>query len=81
MKLFYSIFSGTIYEVFDSEVVNLDEGQIPLKKRPQSSCKCFGRGYEYHDKEKGIYPICRCMRKCVVDGYKPTQVRILPKID
>lgn len=81
MKLFYSIFSGIIYEVFDQEVPNLDEGQVPLKQRPKPSCStCYGRGYNSHDKAKGIYPICRCMRKCLQDGYKPVQVRILPNI-
>ena len=34
MKTYYSIFSGIIYEVYDKEVKNLDEGQIPLIKRP-----------------------------------------------
>lgn len=80
MKLFYSIFSGMIYEVFDQEVKNLDEGQVPLKKRPNDSCKhCYGRGFASYDREKGVYPICRCMRKCIVDDYKPVQVKILPK--
>lgn len=82
MCLYYSIFSGTIYEVFPKEVPNLDEGQIPLKKRPSQSCKtCFGRGYTHEDKSKGVYPVCKCLKKCIIEGYQPTQIRILPKLD
>jgi len=82
MKIFYSVFSGTIYSVYDQEEKNLDEGQIPLKSKPSHSCRvCFGRGYSHFDKEKGIYPICKCLRKHIQDGYKPTQIRVLPKID
>lgn len=82
MKLFYSIFSGTIYEVFDQEVANLDEGQIPLKSKPSASCStCYGRGYDHHDKVRGIYPICKCMKKHIADGYKPATVKLLPKVD
>jgi hypothetical protein len=82
MKLFYSVFSGTIYEVLEREIPNLDEGQIPLLKRPSSSCKvCYGRGWSTHDKEKGIWNVCKCMRKCVDPTYKAQQIRILPKLD
>lgn len=80
MKLFFSIFSGLVYQVFDDEEKNLDEGQVPLKSKPSASCKhCFGRGFDHIDREKGIYPMCRCMRKHIRDGYKPVQVRLLPK--
>jgi len=82
MKIYYSLFSGIIYEVFDQEVPNLDEGQIPLKKIPSHACKkCHGRGFSHYDKERGIYPICPCLRKCIQDGYKPTTVKLLPKLD
>ena len=81
-KLFFSLFSGTLYEVYETEVKNLDEGQIPLKKKPSSSCShCFGRGYEFKDVKKSIYPICRCMRKCIQDGYQPVNIHLLPALD
>lgn len=82
MKTFYSIFSGTVYDVLDREVVNLDEGQIPLLKKPSQSCKiCYGRGYSHHDKEKGIWPACKCLQKCIDTNYQPTQIKLLPNLD
>lgn len=80
MSLYYSLFSGLIYDVLPEEIKILDEGQVPLKKRPHPSCKgCYGRGFTTNDKERGIYPLCKCMKKCILDGYKPVQVKLLPK--
>lgn len=81
MKIFYSVFSGLIYEVFDAEVNNLDEGQIPLKKKPHHSCKkCYGRGFSQFDRDRNIYLLCSCMKKCIEDGYTPKEIKLLPKI-
>lgn len=81
MKTYYSIFSGIIYEVYDKEVKNLDEGQIPLIKRPNCSCKnCYGRGWDYHDKDRGVYNVCKCMRKLIDPSYQLQQIKLLPKI-
>ena len=81
MKTYYSIFSGIIYEVYDKEVKNLDEGQIPLIKRPNCSCKnCYGRGWDYYDKDRGVYNVCKCMRKLIDPSYQPQQIKLLPKI-
>jgi hypothetical protein len=78
MKLYYSLFSGIIYEVLDCEAKNLDEGQIPLKSRPKPNCKCYGRGYSHIDPKRGIYPLCPCMKKHIADGYQPAPIKLLP---
>lgn len=81
-KIFYSLFSGIIYEVEDREVKNLDDGQIPLKSKPTPSCNhCYGRGYDYIDNSKGIYNICKCMKKHIADDYKPQQIQLLPTLN
>ena len=81
MKKFISLFSGLIYEVYEEEIPNLDDGQVPLDSLPKASCKhCYGRGYDSHDTLKGVYNLCRCMKKHIAKGYKPRQVRILPVI-
>ena len=81
MKIFYSIFSGIIYNVYDCEVINLDEGQIPLIGKPSCNCKkCFGRGYSNYDTTSGIYPVCKCMIKYIDPEYKPTDINLLPKL-
>lgn len=81
MKTYYSIFSGIVYDVYDKEVKNLDEGQIPLTKHPNCSCKsCYGRGWDYHDRERGVYNMCKCMRKIIDPSYQPQQIKLLPKI-
>ena len=62
-KLYFSLFSGQIYEVPEDEVKNLDEAQIPLLERPKQNCnKCFGRGYIYKDIKSGFYTVCKCMK-------------------
>jgi hypothetical protein len=65
-KLIYSVFSGTYYDVLEKDVKLLDVGQIPLKKKPPTSCKkCYGRGYLGRDKNTYAYDICNCIRKCI----------------
>lgn len=76
-KLFYSIFSGLVYEVPADEVAVLDEGQIPLISRPKPSCnKCYGRGFESFDPKRSIYSACRCLRKCIDPAYTPKDIQI-----
>ena len=77
----YSLFSGTLYEVYEREIVNLGDGHIPLDKFPKVTCKnCYGRGYTHYDKDRSIYPICQCMLKCIKEGYQHSQIRLLPKL-
>ena len=60
-RLVFSIYSGTLYEVPRDEFWNLDAGQVPLLEPPKQNCKkCFGRGYEYKERIRNEYQICRC---------------------
>lgn len=62
----YSIFSGTFYQIPEKDVKILDIGQIPLIKKPSSSCnKCYGRGHIGRDTKNLGYQVCKCVRKNV----------------
>jgi hypothetical protein len=75
-NFFYSVFSGIIYEVCSDEIPVLDDGQVPLISKPSTSCKhCYGRGYDVHDKKRGIYCVCRCMKKHIDPEYIPKSVQ------
>lgn len=64
--LIYSAFSGTFYEVLESDIPLLDVGQIPLLKKPKSNCnKCYGRGHMGRDTQNYTYDVCYCVRKVV----------------
>lgn len=76
-KLYYSIFSGLIYEVCADEVSILDDGQIPLTAKPKHNCKkCFGRGYDSFDPKRNIYNACSCLRKVVDPTYVPKNIQV-----
>jgi hypothetical protein len=76
-KLYYSVFSGTIYEVCADEVKNLDAGQIPLTARPKASCKkCFGRGYVAKDPKRGLHYMCACTQKVVAPDFVPQNIQV-----
>lgn len=61
-QLFFSIFSGTIYELPELGETS-DEGQIPLLERPPANCrKCYGRGYTDKNLTTGFYSVCKCMK-------------------
>jgi hypothetical protein len=48
----------------EKDVKILDIGQIPLIKKPSSSCsKCYGRGQIGRDSTNLSYQICKCIRK------------------
>lgn len=66
-KLYFSVLSGELYYISEDEIKNLDSAQIPLKKKPSSSCKkCYGRFYVGKDIATGQYAICpRCARRCI----------------
>jgi len=67
LKLFFSLISGDMYYVEEDEVKNLDKSQVPLKKKPSSSCKkCYGRFYiGLETKSKSYVPCPKCISKCV----------------
>lgn len=63
-KIIYSVFSGTFYDIPEKDVKILDIGQVPLIKKPSSSClKCYGRGHTGRDMTSFSYQICNCVRK------------------
>ena len=64
-RLYFSIFGGNVYEASDDET--LDAFQIPLRKRPISSCKkCHGRFYTGYDSVKRHYIMCSyCAKRCI----------------
>lgn len=64
--LMYSIFSGTYYEIPESDFPLMDGGQIPLVKSPSRSCsKCYGRGHLGRDTQTYAYVVCSCVKKAV----------------
>lgn len=66
LHLYYNLVSGDMYYVMQDEVKNLDKYQIPLLKKPNSSCRhCYGRGYEGKDTKVNLYRPCRCMQRCI----------------
>jgi hypothetical protein len=63
-KIFFSLFSGQVYEIPEDEVLTLDEGQIPLTHGPKPNCpKCYGRGFRDKDHLRNTYSPCRCIIK------------------
>lgn len=65
-RLLYSVFSGTFYEIPEKDVNIIDIGQLPLTKKPSSSCnKCYGRGHLGRDAKNLTYQICKCIRKSI----------------
>lgn len=62
----YSVFSGTVYEVLETDIKFLDEGQIPLTKKPPTNCKkCYGRLNKGRDAQNRAFYPCSCLRKVV----------------
>jgi len=62
----YSVFSGTYYDVLESDLPLLSAGQIPLIKRPSTNCKkCYGRGHNGRDNRSFAFNPCNCVRKNV----------------
>jgi len=65
-QLMFSLITGDIYEIESDELKNMDKYQIPLCKRPSSSCKsCYGRLHEGYNQTIKVYMPChKCMKKC-----------------
>ena len=66
LKWFFSLVSGELYQLASDEVKNLDSAQVPLLKKPSTSCrKCYGRFHIGKEIRKKYYIPCpSCMRKC-----------------
>lgn len=62
----YSVFSGTLYEIINDDIKYLDEGQLPLTKKPNTNCKkCHGRFNVGRDSQNLSFFPCSCLRKIV----------------
>jgi len=62
--LYFSMFSGEIYEASPEEEKTLDAFQLPLKSRPKSCNKCKGYFYLYYNLTDKHYVVCpKCMKK------------------
>ena len=77
--LYFSIFSGELYE---SDDVRDDPHQIPLIKRPKDNCKkCHGRFYTDYNLTTKQYTVCnKCLRTClnvqyVIDSIKTHETK------
>ena len=59
----FSIYSGLLYSVGEEEFSLLDDGQIPLTKKPSNCKKCYSRGYIGFNVDKVMYMPCTCIHK------------------
>ena len=65
-SLYFSIFGGYLYEADKDEEKVLDAFQVPLAKKPKSSCKCQGRFHVGFDLKQRHFIMCsKCARKCI----------------
>lgn len=63
-KYYFSFVTGRVEKILADEVGILDSYQLPLKKKPTSSCrKCYGRGYKHFDKFNQTFIPCKCVKK------------------
>lgn len=61
--LIFSVFSGTFYDLPESDILLLDLGHLPLKKSPLKCKKCYSRGYSGRDSQNLTYSPCSCVHK------------------
>jgi len=70
----FNVYTGELYKLFVTELKNLLEGEVPILRQPNQSCKvCFGRGYAGYDTEKRSYRICpKCIDRQLDTKYLPS---------
>ena len=59
----FSVFSGTFYDLPESDTELLADGHLPLLKLPKSCKKCHDRGYTGKDLQNLTYFPCSCVHK------------------
>jgi hypothetical protein len=60
----YNLFNANYYNILLNDFNLLPEGQIPLNKKPSTSCKkCYGRGYSGKNTTDFTYIPCLCLKK------------------
>lgn len=65
-KYYFSIVTGQVVKILPDEVNLLEIYQIPLNKRPNTSCKkCYGRGYSSITSDTKLHNPCSCVIKVI----------------
>lgn len=65
-KYYFSIVTGQIVKILPDEVKLLEIYQIPLLKKPNTSCrKCYGRGYSAITSDTKLHNPCSCVIKVI----------------
>lgn len=59
----FSLYSGILYQLPDHFFSVLDDGQLPLKNKPNLCKKCCQRGYTGFNTTTYTYSICKCVEK------------------
>jgi hypothetical protein len=60
----FSAFSGKYYEMLREDVRLLEDGHLPLNKKPDNNCKkCYGRGHKGLNSQNFTYELCSCVHK------------------
>jgi hypothetical protein len=58
----FSAFSGKYYKMLKEDVNLLEDGQLPLTKKPDNNCKkCYGRGHIGQNTHNFTYELCSCV--------------------
>lgn len=61
--LIYSVFSGTFYELPETDIDLLQAGHLPLSNKPKNCKKCYSRGFSGKDTRNLTYSPCSCVQK------------------
>jgi len=61
--LIYSVFSGSFYDLPESDASLLEVGHLPLTGKPKKCNKCYNRGYSGRDSVNLTYSPCLCVHK------------------
>lgn len=72
----FSIYSGLIYSIKEEEFTLLDDGQLPLTKKPSSCKKCYSRRYVGFNSDKVMYVPCTCIHRIVDSSRVHTKFNI-----
>ena len=83
-RYYFSLATGEIYQIEKEDIPVLFEYQIPLLKRPSSSCKgCYGRGSVGQDSVKKFFHPCKCLEKVIDnENFKKNHVQYqAPRIE
>jgi len=81
-RYYYSLITGRVERILQDEIKLLEVYQIPLFKRPKSSCnKCYGKTYSNYDKFNKVYIPCSCVKKNIdTENYKNNEISFyIPK--